>query len=120
MKGDVGTRGSAVGDSGEAEKRRRLFDELYGANYPDIFRYLLRRMPAGSSSDDAADTAAEVFTTAWRRIEKIPPPPDDRLWLYGVARKMVNRQQRGRMRRERLKLRLQTEARVARARSEPP
>lgn len=109
-----------MGDSGDAVHRRRRFDELYRANYPDMFRYVLRRMPAGSRADDAADTAAEVFTTAWRRIEKIPPPPEDRLWLYGVARKTVNRQLRGRIRRERLELRLQTEARIARVEGEAP
>lgn len=109
-----GSEASALGDHGEDISRRRRFDELYRTNYPDIFRYLLRRLPADSRSDDAADIAAEVFTTAWRRLEKIPSAPEDRLWLYGVARRTANRQMRGRLRRERLKLRLETEAHTAR------
>ncbi|NNF63979.1 MAG: sigma-70 family RNA polymerase sigma factor, partial [Acidimicrobiia bacterium] len=39
--------------------------------------------------DAAADLTAEVFTTAWRRIEHMPTEPDSLPWLYGVARKMV-------------------------------
>ena len=32
---------------------------------------------------------AQVFAVAWRRFEQIPPPPTDRLWLFGVARRTI-------------------------------
>jgi RNA polymerase sigma-70 factor, ECF subfamily len=50
-----------------------------------IVRYIFRRLPEGSMPEDAADIAAEVFTTAWRDFGHVPAPPEDKLWLYGVA-----------------------------------
>jgi len=44
---------------------------------------------------DVADVVADVFTAAWRRLDDIPPPPDDRLWLYGVARRVIAGKHRG-------------------------
>ena len=52
-------------------------------------------------------------------MAKIPPPPEDRLWLYGVTRRTADRQRRGRLRRERLNLRLQRRLRTAEIRYQP-
>lgn len=64
----------------------RRFDALYQAYYRPILAYAVRRV---APSDDAADVVADVFTTAWRRIGQVPAPPADRLWLYGVAQRVV-------------------------------
>ncbi len=68
------------------DQRERQFNSLYQANYRPVQAYAVRRL---GPSDDAADIVAEVFTTAWRRLADIPPPPGDRLWLYGVARRVI-------------------------------
>ena len=58
------------------------FESLYGANAK------VRRRAVNSSSD-VSDIVSEVFTTAWRRINDVPPFPQDRLWLFGVAHKCL-------------------------------
>ena len=63
-------------------------------------------------TDDAEDVVAQVFLVAWRRFEVIPQPPGDRLWLFGVARRMVADHRRSTMRRLRLTDRLVGEARA--------
>jgi RNA polymerase sigma-70 factor, ECF subfamily len=70
-------------DRDQQELRFRL---LYEEHYRSIQAYAVRRIGPG---DDVADVAAEVFTIAWRRLARIPDPPADRLWLYGVARRVV-------------------------------
>jgi len=62
---------------------------------------------------DVADLVADVFTAVWRRIEDVPPPPEDKLWLYGVARRVVSQHERGKRRRERFFLRLRHHDRSA-------
>src|ERR1700722_6537356 len=86
------------------------FPILYEVNYPGIVRYIFRRLPEGSIPEDAADIAAEVFATAWREFPHLPLPPEDRLWLYGVARKRLDRHRRSIWRRARLSSRLTREA----------
>ena len=74
------------------------FRSLYGEHQPDVLAYFLRRLPR----DDAVDAAADVFLTAWRRIDDVPSGPGARLWLFGVARNVLRNQQRGLRRRGRL------------------
>jgi RNA polymerase sigma-70 factor (ECF subfamily) len=64
----------------------RRFAALYQAYYRPILGYAVRRAGPG---EDAADVVADVFTTAWRRIGELPEPPADRLWLYGVAQRVI-------------------------------
>lgn len=71
----------------DSSGRRRRFDEIYRAQYRAIYAYMHRRL--GPGVVDAADVAADVFAVAWRRIDEVPPAPEDRLWLYGVARRRV-------------------------------
>jgi RNA polymerase sigma-70 factor (ECF subfamily) len=99
-----------VNERGDDDNPRQRFDDLYQANYPAIFRYVFRRLAPGSKIEDAADITAEVFATAWRRIQKVPASPDDRFWLYGVAGRTLQHHRRSHSRRERLKLRLFSEA----------
>jgi RNA polymerase sigma-70 factor (ECF subfamily) len=92
---------------GDDERFRALFEDRYQA----IHRYVRRRI--GTSGDDVLDVTAQVFTVAWRRFDRIPEPPLDLPWLYGVARKIVSRQQRTLRRRQGLKDRLTAEAAVS-------
>ncbi|MFC4116704.1 RNA polymerase sigma factor [Nonomuraea zeae] len=66
--------------------RKQRFEEIYDAHYPDILAYVRRRT---SSHEDAADILAETFTIAWRRLDDVPPDRAARLWLYGVARRVL-------------------------------
>ena len=78
------------------------FDRLFAENFRDITGYVARRVPGGGVDD----VVAKVFTVAWRRFRQVPPPPDDRPWLFGVARRCVDDERRSDGRQERLRLRL--------------
>jgi RNA polymerase sigma factor (sigma-70 family) len=92
----VAATGAAVAgaDRDQAELR---FRELYQANFRPVRGYAVNRLGA---ADDVPDVVAEVFTIAWRRLADIPPPPADRFWLYGTARRVIARRHRsaGRLR----------------------
>jgi RNA polymerase sigma-70 factor (ECF subfamily) len=74
-----------MGDSTDKLDRAVGFETFYNAHYLRISGYVRRRVP----EHEAADVIAQVFTVAWRRFEQVPPPPEDRLWLFGVARHSV-------------------------------
>lgn len=84
----------AGADRDPAELR---FHQLYRANFRPVQGYAVNRLGA---ADDVPDVVAEVFTIAWRRLADIPPPPADRFWLYGTARRVIARRHRsaGRLR----------------------
>jgi RNA polymerase sigma-70 factor (ECF subfamily) len=84
-------------------QRERRFCDLYQAYYQAVLAYAVRRVAA---PQDADDVVADVFTVAWRRIEQVPPAPEDRLWLYGVARRVVAGRHRSARRLRRLTTRL--------------
>src|SRR6266508_5766177 len=87
---------------GERERRRR-FDALFASHSSDIVAYCGWR--AGSESD-AQDAAAEVFLTAWRRLDDLPESDAARVWLYATARRVIANQRRSRRRRSALHERL--------------
>lgn len=71
-----------------------VFTRLFREHYHDVRRYALRRL----GPDSADDVAAETFSVAWRRFDRMPreePLP----WLYGVARNITRARMRE-MRRE--------------------
>ncbi|SDK22591.1 RNA polymerase sigma factor [Nonomuraea jiangxiensis] len=74
------------------------FEEIYGSSYGQLLGYALRRC---LDPDDAADVVAETFLIAWRRLEEVPEGDEARLWLFGVARKVLANQRRGERRHER-------------------
>ncbi|GIF76992.1 RNA polymerase sigma factor [Asanoa siamensis] len=61
------------------------FETMYRACYGDLLNYALRR---SERPDAAADVVAETFLVAWRRINEIPSD-QARLWLFGVARRVL-------------------------------
>ena len=74
------------------------FRTMYEENYDAMRDYCLRRLP----TDDANDALAEIFLVAWRRLDDVPAGEQARLWLFGVARRVVSTMQRGTRRRSRL------------------
>jgi RNA polymerase sigma-70 factor (ECF subfamily) len=88
----------------DRDQRERRFRLLYEEHYRSIQAYAVRRV---EPADDVADVVAEVFTIAWRRLARIPEPPADRLWLYGVARRVAAGKIRSARRRRQLTARLQ-------------
>lgn len=74
------------------------FVRLYKAHHRHILAYCARR----ASKPDAWDAAAEVFLVAWRRLDDVPPPDEQRAWLIGVAYRILANQRRSDHRRRRL------------------
>jgi RNA polymerase sigma-70 factor (ECF subfamily) len=86
-------------------QREASFERLFEAFYHDIAAYVARRI----ATKDVDDVVAKVFAVAWRRFERIPEPPDDRLWLFGVARRCLSDHRRSGKRQLRLQTRLTNE-----------
>lgn len=81
-----------------------LFSDMFEEHFDDLWRFARRRC---NSSSDADDIVAETFAVAWRRRADVPVDAT-RLWLFGVARHVLNNQRRSSVRRDRLRLRLIT------------
>jgi RNA polymerase sigma factor (sigma-70 family) len=80
---------AALGDEVTALQElrdRERFEELYGGTRVLVLGYLARR---SRSPEDAADLLAEVYLVAWRRIDDVPAGDEARLWLFGVARRVL-------------------------------
>ncbi|MEW2383046.1 RNA polymerase sigma factor [Micromonospora sp. NPDC047707] len=86
------------------------FRRVYTMNFEPLLAYAMRRV---EQPEDAADVVAETFLVAWRRSRDMPPEAEARLWLYGVARRVLANHHRGGVRRERLGDRLRQRLRVA-------
>ena len=82
---------------------------MYRAHVRALLAYAVRRVP---SPDDAADVVAETMLVAWRRRHEAPPGDEARLWLFGVARRVLANHHRGDARRLRLGDRLGRELRL--------
>ncbi len=92
------------------ECREERFNALYLQHYRAIYAYVHRRLVGLGA--EVTDVVADVFSVAWRRLDEVPDAPEDRLWLYGVARRCVARARRSGWRRRRLQARLSHEARA--------
>lgn len=79
------------------------FQRFYEGNVRSLLGYALRRV---SNPADAADVVAESMLVAWHRRRDMPAEPDDRPWLFGVARRVLANRRRGDQRRARLGERL--------------
>jgi RNA polymerase sigma-70 factor (ECF subfamily) len=96
---------------GQIEKKGALGGELaqirFGRLYRDqgraILAYALRRV---DDPEDAAEVVAETFLVAWRRLDEVPGGAEARLWLFGVARRVIANLHRAQRRRTRLAERL--------------
>jgi RNA polymerase sigma factor (sigma-70 family) len=77
-------------------ERRRRFDILFEAYSSDVVAYCGWR---AVSPSDAQDAVAEVFLTAWRRLDDVPEDDAARVWLYATARRVIANQRRSNRRR---------------------
>lgn len=92
----------------------RAFELLYRAYYRQVFMYFKRR----TDHENALDGTAETFLVAWRRRNDMPTGDSALPWLYGVARRVLANQRRGRDRFNRLTERVGWNARRAAASAE--
>lgn len=99
------------------EPNEDRFLACYAAHVRPLLGYALRRTP---SAEAAADVVADTMLVAWRRIDEMPPEPETRLWLYGVARRVVANARRSEHRQDRLAERLRLQLSTAVAQIEPP
>lgn len=90
----------------EAERRKR-FNQLFASYSADIVAYCEWRAGSGN---DPQDAVAEVFLTAWRRLDDLPEGEAARIWLYATARRVIANQRRASRRRVALQERLALEA----------
>ena len=74
------------------------FAEIYHAHFKAVHAYCRRR----TSADRVDDATADVFLTAWRRIEEVPRGGEALPWLYSVAYGVVSNTWRGLSRRKKL------------------
>jgi len=79
-----------------SDDRQDRFQAIYQACHAAVLGYVVRRT---ASPEDAADVMAETFLTCWRRLAEVPPGPEARLWLFGVARRTLANHHRGERRR---------------------
>jgi RNA polymerase sigma-70 factor (ECF subfamily) len=89
-------------DPEDGPDARSTFEDLYRNHFVAIYAYVLRR----ASRTDTADLVADVFATAWRRIDDVPAGLDSKMWLYGVARRIISQHYRSKGRVDRLKSKL--------------
>lgn len=85
-----------------ATPAKRL-EELFHENARPLLGYALRRT---EKPEDAADVVSEVMLVAWRRLDDVPAGSEARLWLFGVARRVLANQGRSAARRLKLGERL--------------
>jgi RNA polymerase sigma factor (sigma-70 family) len=88
------------------DHRRERFASLVHVNSRAILGYALRRT---ERPEDAADVLSEVLLIAWRRLDAVPREPEARLWLFGVARRVIANENRSAAARFRLGERLRHE-----------
>jgi RNA polymerase sigma-70 factor (ECF subfamily) len=80
---------------------------LAEANIDDLFSYFARRV---IPRDEAADLVGEAMLVVWRRASDAPA--DDlkaRMWMFGIARRVLMNHERGRRRRMALTSRIRDE-----------
>jgi len=80
------------------------FAALYGRYEPQIYAYCRRRFAA----EVAEDVLADVFLTAWQKIDSAPSGEDSLRWLYRIAYLTASNHRRGFTRRSRLVAKLES------------
>lgn len=61
------------------------FEALFHDTRAPLLAYLDRRV----APEDAADLLADLYLVAWRKRADLPAANEQRLWLFGVARRLV-------------------------------
>lgn len=86
------------------EERQQRCEALVGRVLEPVRRYLARRTDPAT----ADDVLGEVLLVCWRRLDAVPPEPDDVPWALGVARNALANAERGRRRQTRVAARVAT------------
>lgn len=74
-------------DSTARESHQERIIRLVKVESTPLLRYFARRLPR---PEDAADLLGETLVIVWRRAAVIPHDDEQaRMWLYGVARKVL-------------------------------
>lgn len=71
------------------------FDGFVRTHARPLLAYCLRR----TTYADAHDAAAEAMAIAWRKWGEVPDGDQALYWLFGVARRVLSNERRGRRRR---------------------
>jgi len=103
---EKGREPTVPGPDMATDQRRERFASLVHVNSRAILGYALRRT---ERPEDAADVLSEVLLIAWRRLDAVPREPEARLWLFGVARRVIANENRSAAARFRLGERLRHE-----------
>ena len=86
------------------DTRHADFAALFNAHFDSLLAYTRRRTPQLA---DAEDAMAETYIVAWRRLAELPADAQEqRLWLFGVAYRVIANQRRAAGRRLQLTDRL--------------
>lgn len=65
-----------------------------------LLDYFVRRVP---DREDAADLLGETLVVVWRKVRSVPSDPvEARMWMFGVARRVLSQGWRSRARRRAL------------------
>lgn len=90
-------------DVGPWPDREARFRAVFEATYPDLVRFVQRRV----HPTHAEDIVADAFLVAWRRFEELPADAGEaRAWLFGIAQRTLLNGQRGDRRRQALTIRI--------------
>lgn len=86
-------------------------DHLITREAPGLLGYFARRV---APATDAADLLGETLLVLWRRVEDMPTEAEAaRMWMYGVARKVLATHRRTTTRRKALTDKLRAELQVS-------
>ncbi len=65
-----------------------------------LLDYFVRRVP---DREDAADLLGETLVVVWRKVRSVPSDPiEARMWMFGIARRILSQSWRSRARRHAL------------------
>ena len=81
-----------TGHEGDVSSDHDRFRRVYAETFEPLLAYAMRRVEQRA---DAADVVAETFLTAWRRRAELPGDSEVKLWLFGVARRVLANHHRG-------------------------
>ena len=103
-----------MSDAGEHLTMRRLpRRRAVRSAVPTPSRVDSQLLQTSTDTDRVDDAVAEIFLTAWRRIDDVPAGDEALLWLYRVAYRVIGHEWRSAARRRRLGDRMQSMARPA-------
>jgi RNA polymerase sigma-70 factor (ECF subfamily) len=99
--------------SGADERQKELTaasdraTDLVRREAPALLAYFHRRVEV---PEDAADLVSDTFVVIWRRADALPVDPiEARMWMFGIARRVLSTYRRSGIRRQALADRLRAE-----------